>query len=154
MLYVGIDTGVNTGVAVWDTASYSFLSVETTSILKAIDVVRALAQKDKANVCVRIEDARQRRWIPNSHDYRREIGRAIGAGHVQRDAVIWEEFLETEGIGYEMIAPKRNTTKLDADAFRRVTKWAGRTNEHGRDAAMLVFGVTSKKTSYGKNQNA
>jgi len=31
-------------------------------------------------------------------------------------------------------------TKLTADQFKRITGWHGRTNEHGRDAAMLVFG--------------
>ena len=37
-------------------------------------------------------------------------------------------------------APKDNKTKLNADQFSRITKWEGRTNEHGRDAAMLIFG--------------
>ena len=31
--------------------------------------------------------------------------------------------------------------KLDAAAFKRLTSWQGRTSEHGRDAAMLVWGI-------------
>ena len=31
-------------------------------------------------------------------------------------------------------------TKLSAEQFRRITGWTEQTNEHGRDAAMLVFG--------------
>lgn len=39
-----------------------------------------------------------------------------------------------------MVAPKRNVTKLTHESFVAITKWKGRTNEHKRDAAMLVFG--------------
>jgi hypothetical protein len=38
------------------------------------------------------------------------------------------------------VAPKNNTTKISAEYFKAVTKWTARTNEHGRDAAMLVVG--------------
>lgn len=40
----------------------------------------------------------------------------------------------------EMVPPKNNKTKLDATKFKQITGWKERTNEHGRDAAMLCFG--------------
>ena len=45
------------------------------------------------------------------------------------------------GIDFEAVPPKNNKTKMTAEAFERMTGWKGRTNEHGRDAAMLVYGL-------------
>ena len=63
-----------------------------------------------------------------------------GVGSVKRDATIWEDFLKDLGVKFEMVAPKMNVTKLTQETFKRYTGWKKLTNEHGRDAAMLVFG--------------
>lgn len=39
-----------------------------------------------------------------------------------------------------MVAPRNNVTKMNAVAFRNLTKWEKVTSEHACDAAMLVFG--------------
>ena len=105
-----------------------------------MDVVEALAKANPGEVRARVEDARQRKWIPNMGSFRNEIGRAKGAGSVERDCSIWEDFLADIGIPCEMVAPKNNVTKLRQEAFSNLTGWTQRTNEHERDAAMLVFG--------------
>ena len=64
-----------------------------------------------------------------------------GAGSVKRDSTIWDEYLKSTGVAYTMVAPVNNRTKMTADSFRRTTGYTGRTNEHNRDAAMLVFGM-------------
>lgn len=64
----------------------------------------------------------------------------MGAGSIKRDAKIWQDFLEDGKYNFEMVAPKNNTTKLRADVFSKMTNWKDKTNEHSRDAAMLVFG--------------
>lgn len=69
-----------------------------------------------------------------------ERKRLQGVGSVKRDASIWEDYLKDLGVSFEMVAPKRNVTKLKQETFKRYTGWDKRTNEHGRDAAMLVFG--------------
>jgi hypothetical protein len=38
-----------------------------------------------------------------------------------------------------LVHPAANATKKKAKDFIRMTGWTGRTNEHARDAAMLVF---------------
>lgn len=139
MIYIGIDTGVNTGFAVWDTTARSFLQIETVPLHRALWEV--YNYKDNPfGVKVFFEDARQRKWIPNSHDIRTEMGRRQGAGSVKRDSKIWEDFCKDAGIAYEAVAPRRNTTKMEAEPFARLTGWKGRTSKHSRDAAMLVFG--------------
>lgn len=141
MKYIGIDTGVNTGFAVWDTDKQTFDRIECLKIHSAMKIVlNTVLANPFTEVVVRFEDARQRRWIPDTHDIRREMGRRQGAGSVKRDCQIWEDFLHDNGIRFEARAPRNNTTKMSSDTFKNLTKWPKRTNNHERDAAMLVFG--------------
>ncbi len=63
-----------------------------------------------------------------------------GAGSVKRDCKIWEDFLTDLDIPFEMVAPRKGMTKYSAAAFKKLTGYEGKTSEHARDAAMLVFG--------------
>lgn len=139
MIWIGIDTGTHTGVAIWDSASRQFLSIEEMKIHKALGVVEAISKANPGNVRVRLEDARLRHWIPRMGNIKAEIGRAKGAGSVERDCSIWEDYLKDLGIPCELVAPKDNVTKMRQEAFATLTGWTQRTNEHVRDAAMLVF---------------
>ena len=132
-LYIGIDAGVHTGIAVWDHTDHRLVSVETMTITKAMDVVRGLAES--ADIVVYLEDARKRNWFGCAGREKLQ-----GAGSVKRDCSIWETFCEEVGIECRKIAPKNNYTKLTAKQFKVLTNWAGRTSDHSRDAAMLVFG--------------
>lgn len=128
-LLIGIDTGTHTGFATWDGKS---LKVDCMSISKAMmEVLRLSTLYD---VKVFYEDATQRRWFGNTG---RE--RLKGAGSVERDSKIWRDFLEENGIKSQAIAPKDNMTKLSAEQFELITGYKGRTNEHGRDAAMMIY---------------
>jgi hypothetical protein len=92
-------------------------------------------------VFVRVEDPRQRNWFGTERMSREEERKRLqGVGSVKRDASIWEDYLKDLGVEFEMVAPKRNVTKLKQETFKRYTGWRKQTNEHGRDAAMLVFG--------------
>ena len=132
--FIGIDVGTHTGVAVWDKHKKCFVEIVTTTILQAMSIVSKYEVPD--GVQVRLEDARKRKWFGNSGRERLQ-----GAGSVKRDCVIWEEFLNEEKIPYMLIAPKNNSTKMSADSFKKITGYSGRTSEHARDAAMLVFGI-------------
>lgn len=140
MIYIGIDTGVHTGIAVWDSEKRKFVYLDTLKIHEALHIVSSYAYKD-ISLCVRFEDARQRKWIPMSKNMTAELGRAQGAGYVKAHCQIWEDFLRDMDIPFEMIAPRRNVTKLSAEQFGRITGYKGRTSEHARDAAMLVYGL-------------
>lgn len=142
MIYVGIDTGVHTGYAVYDSRIQQLTAVGTDKIHNVMQLVSGL--KDVAgekgdNIRVRVEDARKRTWY-GFHTAKQDRARLQGAGSVKRDAQIWEDYLTDLGVDFEMVAPKNNATKLTAESFRQLTGWTGKTNEHGRDAAMLVYG--------------
>lgn len=144
MIWIGIDPGVHTGVGVWDSDAKR-LEVYTMRIDQALRLVRLLWEDQQQERCelslrVVVEDARQRRWIPREFSWSEVKGRAQGAGSIKRDCQIWEDFLVAHGIRYEMQPPRKGMTKWTSEAFARVTGYAHRTSNHGRDAAMLVFG--------------
>ena len=64
----------------------------------------------------------------------------MGAGSVRRDCEIWEEFCNHYKIPFDAVPPRKGLTKWDADTFAKVTGYKGRTSNHARDAALLVFG--------------
>ena len=137
---IGIDTGVNTAVAVWDIRRKQFIHVETTMIHRALLYVwefMTKCEQQGASFYVRVEDARKRNWFGPRSEYKLQ-----GAGSVKRDSKIWEDFLSDYRISYEMVAPQRQQglTKMSAAAFKQMTHYTGKTTEHARDAAMLVFG--------------
>lgn len=139
--YIGIDCGAKTGFCVWNAQLKLIRYLETVMIHQAMEEVQQLHQAWPGQVFVRIEDARLRSWIPRQKTESAERGRREGAGSIKRDAKIWEDFLKDRGIPFEMVAPKNNKTKVKADHFKKLTGYSKPTNEHSRDAAMLVIGL-------------
>lgn len=137
---IGIDCGVVTGLALWLCGNRKLEVVESCSIIEAMNFITGFVTSGKEEVLVRVEDARLRTWIPQGKNEKEERGRREGAGSVKRDAKIWEEFLTYHNIPFEMVAPKNNKTKTTAEYFAKITGWKEKTNEHARDAAMLVYG--------------
>jgi len=141
-IYIGIDPGTNTGMAVWykrieaGKTQSCFLSIETLKIHKAIKKVDNLIREyGKENIRVHFEDARQRKWYGNTGREKLQ-----GAGSIKRDSVIWQDFLTDAGVEFHMIPPKNISTKMTPETFKNLTKWTKKTSNHGRDAAMLIYG--------------
>lgn len=134
MIIVGLDPGTHTGVAVWDCAAQRFQSVQALPVHRALEFVGGLIETTPL-LPVIFEDARQRKWF--GHDARQK---QQGAGAAKRDAAIWDDFLEDKGVPYLARCPAAGSTKWPADRFRNLTGWTATTNEHARDAGVLVFG--------------
>lgn len=135
MIYIGIDPGTNTGFA--KSIAGRLYEVKTYSIVQAMEAVAHTAKWAKSNdkrLVVYIEDARKRKWVTGGRE------KLQGVGSIKRDCGIWEEFCVHHDIQFELVAPKNNKTKLDAEAFKRLTGWTHRTSEHARDAVMLIWG--------------
>lgn len=136
--YIGIDCGVNTGISLYDREKKDLIIVDSDMIHVAIDYIKKIFADNvvtKDNTLIIIEDARQVQFNTDKM-------RAQGAGSVKRDAKIWADFLEDYKIPHLMVRPKKAITKLSAERFKEITGWSERTNNHGRDAAMLVWGAT------------
>jgi hypothetical protein len=129
---IGIDPGTKTGIAVWNSTKRKFELIQTCPIVKAMAILYDTDGIRK----VRIEDARKRKWFGARSDAKLQ-----GAGSIKRDCAIWQEFCEYYGLHYEMVDPKHINTKTKPAYFSKLTGWHGRTSEHARDAAMMVFGL-------------
>jgi hypothetical protein len=134
MFYIGIDTGKNTGVAIWGSQVGMFFMIDTMPIHRAMQLVLEWNKKTAGDVFVIFEDARQRKFFGNSGREKWQ-----GAGSIKRDAVIWEDFLTDHGIQFRAVPPAKGATKKSQEQFRNITGWTKRTSEHARDAAMLVY---------------
>jgi len=138
-IHVGIDPGVNTGYAVWSSRNRAFVELYTGKAIevehKLLDLVVKMA--GKAPITVYVEDVRKMR-LPK---HLQNPGRTKGAGSIGRDVQRWLDFLEFHGIQHvaSKISPKEFRTG-DAAWFKAKTGWDGRTSEHARSAAGLVWG--------------
>lgn len=142
-LIASIDPGVKTGLAIWDCEKQSFRHIATLSIVEAMHDISDL------NICgalrkVIFEDARLRKWYGKN-----SASKIQGAGSIKRDCSIWQEFCEYYNIPFEAVAPQKGQTKWSAEKFKRLTGWTGRTSEHARDAALLVWWRRRKTGNYG-----
>ena len=134
-LLIGIDPGVRTGIAIYNTINSKFVLLETMSILKAFKVVK---EYSGLTDLVIVEDARKVR-------YKLDYLKAQGAGSIKRDCQIWEEYLFMLGLDFIFVRPKKSITKLNNKIFAKITGYTGKTNEHSRDAGMLVYARKIKK---------
>ena len=149
MICIGIDPGEHTGLAVWDTETQAFAQLTTVPLHRALLQVLTLKESGET-IHVTFEDARQRQWLPRERNLSEYRGRLMGAGAAKRDARIWEEFLTDNAIPFTAVPPRKGATKWSPDTFARVTGYTGRTSNHARDAALLVF----QRTKYVlKGQN-
>ena len=133
MIFIGIDPGVKTGIAMSD--SGQLVCVESMKACEAEKTILDHFLDGTKKVCVVVEDARLRQWFGSKGKEALQ-----GAGSIKRDCQRWHEWLVMHDIPHVLVAPKHNRTKLSAEQFAKLTGWKERTNEHGRDAAMLVFG--------------
>lgn len=134
MIYIGIDPGTHTGLAIWDSRKGAFLSLVTLPIHRALQVVQYMTTE--GDVKVVFEDARQRKWFGEGDISAKQQG----AGSVKRDCSIWEDFCNDYDIPFEARPPIKGATKVTAEYFKMISHYQGRTSSHSRDAAMLVIG--------------
>ena len=141
MIIIGIDPGVSTGYAAWDATARQLSAVQTLMIHEAMANVAEIHRAGLLH-SVTFEDARLRKWFGGMDAEQARYGAGVreGVGSVKRDCSIWADYLGSLGVPYRAQAPRTGLTKITADLFRMQTGWVGRTSEHARDAALLVFG--------------
>ena len=132
VIYVGIDPGTQTGVALWDKKYQNFISIRTMQIHNALAYVRDWSLRHKLTVF--IEDPNT--WKPFG---KRDTMKLQGAGSIKRDFAIWRDFCEDEKIEMIPVKLQGTTKKIDSNYFNKLTGQTFKTSVHARDAAMLVF---------------
>ena len=140
MIYMGIDPGTVTGLALWQSQAKSLELYSGTFIEIYARLINGFSIAPPDDYLIRIEDARLRKWY-GPRDGPGQTGKLQGAGSIKRDCTIWEEVCIFHGWNYRMVHPIKGGTKWSAAAFKAATGYQGRTNGHVRDAAMLVYNL-------------
>lgn len=147
MIFIGIDTGATTGIAVWDSEKKELIEVRSSDFWGVHDYIF-----DKYHDPIMIRGARPVTVIielpgkflyRKNNKYEEKVKRkiAVDYGGTRREAELLQGRFESLGFKVILLQPgKKSGTKMKAPAFKKLTGWKERTNEHGRDAAMLVFG--------------
>ena len=149
-IFIGIDPGRNTGFAVWDAQKKEFFEMHTFDFWKTVSLLERYAALDdsalevenrKLEIHVVIEDPNQNKPTFSKHrqsaTVREKISQNIGAN--KRDAQLLIELAKNLGLTVHAIRPDR--AKWTAETFKSYTGYHGRTSEHSRDAARLVYGM-------------
>lgn len=143
--YIGIDPGIKTGLAVWNSEENKFQFVETWSLHKLFRIIGMFIRDFRAeNDClVFIENPNT--FIPFKRIKGKRIpkeridGAKQGAGAVKQTFKHIIEFLEDNKIPYQTTRLQGGLKKKSSDWFKQQTGWKERTDEHGRDSALLVW---------------
>lgn len=144
MIYIGIDPGKFTGVALWRRDT-KLLELHTFSFWQAIDFLTQqieFCKKNNIHLKVVLEDVNQNKPIfekkgANNKAMMLRIAQNVGSN--KRDGMLIEVFVERNGI--EVILVKPTTSKWSISYFQKITRYKGLTSQHARDAAKLVYGL-------------
>jgi hypothetical protein len=144
---IGIDPGVKTGFAVWDTENRRFLAIETRDFWSVFFGVLRSPIFSASTAMIVIEVAHH---APTYRHLKAEGQNAHTLSKIARNVgqVTREAQLLVEGfrlLGYEVIEQpplgKKGKAADDRAQFQRLTKWTQQTSQHARDAARMVFGM-------------
>jgi hypothetical protein len=138
MLLIGIDPGVNTGVAVFKDGVLDNLI--TFTHWEAIDYIKDRSKNHGLVNMVIFEDSRKTRAIFQrgvSPLAMRKIARNVGMVDAYCKEI--EELCKCLNIPFGSVSPRSKGAKLDSKLFKAVTGWAKRSNQHERDASMVAW---------------
>lgn len=146
-IYIGIDP--DKGWAEWDADAQKFIAIDTVNFWEINERLQKIAALPETNVAVRIyiETPQHNAPVfltpdrPNAMKEFVRVAQNVGENKAKAKLLVercQELFGKVNVI--EMIPNKKSATKWKSERFKFQTGWKHRTSEHGRDAAMLVFG--------------
>lgn len=137
---IGIDPGAKTAIASF--LNGALAGIHTTDILGAISFIKL-----EKPILVVIEDSTLTSHIFTAPGvaHRAALKVARNIGEVDAYCKIIKQVCGDLGIAYHSVSPKDKGKKIDAKEFERITGWAGKSNQHERDAAMVAWRFRSAK---------
>ena len=133
---LGIDPGKHTAIAVLNLETGELEELQTMMLHNALEYVDGMLWDSY----IVVENAHL--W--NDKSAKNYHARAQGAGSIKRDCTIWKDYLEYNEAFFSMNKPQKKAIKdLSHSQFKKLTGWVGRTNEHTRAAAIMIYGYES-----------
>ena len=136
LLTVGIDAGVETGIAVYDARRNKITQTHSTDFFGVFKFIREFG-KEEINIVVEVppafiyqRNASQKGAVRDKH--------AILIGGNRREAQLLARGIKILGYRVREVLPVR-AKKWTAEQFKRYLGFDERTNQHVRDAARLAY---------------
>ena len=143
---VGIDPGLNrnNGYAVWDIKNQLFAQILAMSFWELAGIIQdtAIYNKHKYHFFLENPAGNKPVWIQakGGKNVAGKIAQNVGMNKAV--GILWAQLFEQKKLSYTLVTPKKSSlTKMGKEQFQKLTGYKTRTNEHSRDAAMLVFGM-------------
>lgn len=142
MLTIGIDPDISKSGVAFVVAG----RIERLEALCFVELIETIAEYKKGcvDVVVKLEDVESNKAMfargPMPQNVKLNIAQKVGM--VKAAARLIRESLEAKDIKVIMVKPLKGTikkAKKNADLFKSMTKWEGRTNEDKRDAALIAL---------------
>ena len=133
-MLLGIDPGTQCGMA-------AFTDGRLTGLwsCSGLSMLRYLCEADISQIVM--EDSRLQSFVWNATGKTRspamKVARSVGS--VDRLCSLIEEAALSRDIPLLSVSPLDKGSKVRAEAFREITGWEGKTNQHERDAAMTSW---------------
>jgi hypothetical protein len=148
VIWIGIDPPA--GLAIWDSRQKKFTVICTSNfwgIIATLEVMKLKIFEDGTDCRVVLEAPQKNLPVwrsngrPDPEKLRQWSKLCQNVGMNKQSAMLIEEYCKQNVISYQLSRPQKGSmSKLSAERFKQITGWNKATSQHGRDAAMLVFG--------------
>jgi len=142
MITVGIDPDLKaSGVAV--VIGGKLVSINNIRFPDLIEFLTGVG--DKADMLVKLENPEANKGLFAAHSNKNKavsIRVATNVGQVMAVARLLHEMLVHHGYAVKLVSPLKGAAKKckdDAEYFKKITGWQGRSNADQRDAAMIAI---------------
>ncbi len=138
-IIVGVDPGANTGLAIYRAGQLTELRT-----IEPVDIDRVLGEIMPSRVV--FEDSRLQSFVwTRTGNRATALKMARNVGEIDAWCKLIVAVCARLGIAAHGISPAGKGAKLKAEPFAAKTGWAGPSNEHQRDAAMVAWPYRSAK---------
>ena len=159
---LGIDPGRNTGIAIIDRDKKKLVKLDTLNFWETVkvlddftayiypkdDMIGFVFEASEIQLEVVIEDPNENSFIYNQNVAKLSKQAAMtvaqSVGRNKEQAFLLIDYLEKKGIKYKTVRPRNRNNgggKWTSEYFCKMTGWQGKSNEHNRDAARLIWGL-------------
>ena len=148
---IGIDPGQHCGLAVFEGGQLKLLRTLAPHELLAwlADYADACIGSGSGAPVVVFEDSRLQSHVWKADGRSKASGAlriARNLGMVDGICAQIEAWCKDEGVRFIAVSPKGKGSKMDAAAFKHLTGWVKRVNQHERDAALLAWPYRSMRS--------
>jgi len=144
---IGLDPGVNTGFCLYDKTAKKIVKLDTLEFWELFDALDEIKQYIAPQLLTfHIENSALNKptFVKAGGDTQKKVQKiSRNVGSNQRESTLLIEGIRRYGFSVIEVKPtgiRGQKRKWDESFFQKVTGYTGRSSQHARDAAMLVYG--------------